>query len=232
MTECDEVALATGDSPRKIQCPRYLIQSRLGEDKESQFVNVLEPYDSVPFVSQVRTLEIEGLADENSGAAVSVLLEDGREDFLISCEEPQEITVEGGITFNGMFGLIRRKGEQVVQMRMVGGTRLSVGDVTLVTEQGTLKGKVSDVDATDPQDNRVTLDPPLPKGVDLAGGTIHFVNDLPMDTSYKIASVTEDGISTGEITVVRGLQEDGEGYTYLVNVGDEYVLPLVSSLDG
>ena len=232
LTECDEVALATGDSPRKIQCPRYLIQSRLGENKESQFVTVLEPYDTAPFVSQVRALKIGGLVDENSGAAVSVLLADGREDILISCEQPQEVTVEGGITFHGMFGMVRRMGEKVTQIRMVGGTRLSVGDVSLVTEQGILSGKVSGVDATDPLDNRVALDPPLPKDVDLGGRTIHFVSDLPMDTSYEIASVTEDGISTGEITVVHGLQQGGNGYSYLVNKGDDYILPLVSSLDG
>ncbi len=231
LTPCDEVALATGDSPRRLQRPRYLIQSRLGEALQSQFVNVLEPYDTRPFIVGVRELEVRPDGDAVAAAAVAVEMAGGRTDILISCEEAMEVTVEGGITFNGTFGMIRLVGDEVKLMRMVGGTLLAFGTVELTAERAAWRGKVARIDASDPANNLIVLDPPLPRNRDLAGRTIHFMNDLPMDTSYRIAAVTTGGVSTGDITIVRGLREGTDlasGYTYLVNPGDEYVVPAIA----
>ncbi|MCE2440257.1 MAG: hypothetical protein J4F39_12620, partial [Candidatus Latescibacteria bacterium] len=149
---------------------------------------------------------------------------------LISCEETMEVEVEGGIRFNGMFGMIRRVGDEVRLMRVIGGTLLALGDVTLTAERAAWRGRVAKTDASDPANNLVVLDPPLPAGPNLAGRTIHFINNLPMDTSYRIAAVTHNGVSTGDITIVRGLRDGADlasGYTYLVNPGDEYVVPTI-----
>ena len=101
LTPCDEVALATGDSPRRLQRPGYLIQSRLGEALQSQFVNVLEPYDTRPIIVGVRELEVRHDGDAGAAAAVAVEIAGGRTDILISCEEAMEVSVEGGIKFDG-----------------------------------------------------------------------------------------------------------------------------------
>ena len=61
------------------------------------------------------------------------------------------------------------------------------------------------------------------------------MNDVPMDTSYRIAAVTTGGVSTGDITIVRGLMKGTDlasGYTYLVNPGDDYVLPVIAGFGG
>ena len=232
LTPCDEVALATGDSPRRLLRPRYLIQSRLGEELQSRFVNVLEPYDTNPFIVRVSELEVGHNGDACAAAAVAVELADGRTDILISCEETMEVEVEGGIRFNGMFGMIRRVGDEVRLMRVIGGTLLALGDVTLTAERAAWRGRVAKTDASDPANNLVVLDPPLPAGPNLAGRTIHFINNLPMDTSYRIAAVTNNGVSTGDITIVRGLRDGADlasGYTYLVNPGDEYVVPTIAT---
>jgi len=229
LTPCDEVALATGDSPRKLQRPRYLIQSRLGENVESQFVNVLEPYEKTPFVKQVRALRVEHQADDSAVAAVAVDLEGGITDVLISCEQPTAVKVEGGIDFHGTFGMVRLAGDRVKLMRMSGGTRLTLGDAKLLAERDAWRGTVVRVDASDAESNLVFLDPPLPQNAGLVGRTIHFLNDLPMDTSYEIRAVTAGGISTGDITIVRGFKDPADftaGYTHLVNPGDEYVVPV------
>ena len=116
-------------------------------------------------------------------------------------------------------------------MRMVGGTLLSCEGAKLTADQAAWRGKVARVDASDAEGNRVTLDPPLPQDVDLVGRTIHFINALALDTSYDIRSVTAEGISTGDITIVRGLADPADlsaGHTYLVNPGDEYVVPVVA----
>ena len=233
LTPCDEVALATGDSPRRLQRPRYLIQSRLGEEMQSRFFNVLEPYDTNRFISRVRELEVKHAGDACSAAAVAVELLGGRTDILISCEEAMEVEVEGGIRFDGTLGMIRMAGDEVKLMRMIGGTSLAVGGVELTAERPSWRGRVTGIDASDPANNLVDLDPPLPAGPDFVGRTIHFVNDLPMDTSYRIAAATNGGVSTGDITIVRGLREGADlagGYTYLVNPGDEYIVPSIATL--
>lgn len=55
----------------------------------------------------------------------------------------------------------------------------------------------------------------------------------PMDTSYEIRTVSADGISTGDITIVRGFKnrtDFSSGLTYLVNPGDEYIVPSVTGM--
>ena len=230
LTPCDEVALATGDSPRKFLRPRYVIQSRLGEDMASQFVNVLEPYDKTPFIKHVRQLKVQHDADENAVAAVAVDLADGRTDILISCEQPTAVKIEGNIEFDGMCGMIRLVDGRPRLLRIIGGTLLAHGKARLTAARGVWRGKVLRIDASDAENNLVLLDPPLPQDADLAGQTIHFLNDLPMDTSYQIRSVTPNGLTTGDITIVRGFKDRTDfkaGYTYLVNPGDEYVVPVV-----
>ncbi|MDP6775881.1 MAG: heparinase II/III family protein, partial [Candidatus Latescibacteria bacterium] len=238
LTSCDEVALASGDPPQnRPNAPRryrYLIQSRLGEDMQSQFITVLEPYDRDPIIDRVRALDVEHNADPNAVAAVAVELMNGTTDILISCEEPTAVTVEGGITFEGRFGMVRSEGGKVELMRMAHARFLRVGDVELTCEVPAYSGKVVRVDASDPQDNQVYLEPGLPQDAGLAGGVIHFRNEVPYDTSYDVKAVGDGWISTGRITTIAGFNDPEDfdsGYRYLVNPGDGYAVPVVVRLD-
>ncbi len=238
LTPCDEVALASGQPPQNKggnpKCLRYLIQSRLGDNVQSQFVSVIEPYDKTPFITRVRRLQVEHQADVNAVAALAVDLADGRTDVVISCEEPTAVKVEGGIDFNGTYALVRLVGGQVKTMRMAGGTLLRVGEVELRSGVAAYTGTVKAVDISNPADNRVTLEPALPAGAALAGEVIHFRNSQPQDTSYDIKAIAGDSISTGEITLIAGFKtpkDPAAGYTYLVNAGDKYVVPTKVGLD-
>jgi hypothetical protein len=238
LTPCDEVALASGDPPQnKSGNPRrlrYLIQSRLGDNMESQFVTVLEPFDKTPFIKTVRRLRVDHRADPNSVAAVAIELVNGVTDILINCEEPAEVTVEGGITFVGQFGMVRLVNGEVKIMRLIRGTLLQAGQVKLTAKTSAYVGKVEAIDITDPSNNLVILDPPLPADARLVGQTIHFLNSLPEDTSYEIKGIQGNAISTGDITLIAGFKDPkdfGAGYKYLVNPGDGYVLPCITQLN-
>jgi hypothetical protein len=238
LTSCDEVALASGDPPQnKTGNPRrlrYLLQSRTGEEAESQFVTLIEPYDRMPLIESVRRLEVSHQGDPSSVAAVSVGHADGATDILISCEEPTEVAVEGGIEFDGQIGMVRMSGGEVTAMRMVNGRRLSVHGIALTSEQAAYTGRVERIDTSDPADQRVALDPPLPDNADLVGQTIHFQNDVPWDTTYDIQAISDGIISTGDLTLIRGFVDRSDfsaGHTYLVNPGDRYIVPLTASLD-
>jgi len=144
------------------------------------------------------------------------------------------VQVEGGIEFNGQLGLIRLVDGEVKLMRMSNATLLRRGDVALMAPTAACEGTVTAIDTTDPMNNTVTLDPPLPADESLVGTVIHFQNDLPLDTSFDVKALTADGISTGDITIIRGFVDKKNfdaGYTYLVNPGDGYLLPLTRALD-
>jgi hypothetical protein len=109
---------------------------------------------------------------------------------------------------------------------------LAHGETELTADRAVLRGKVVGVDASQTESNVVLVDPPLPQDAGLVGRTVHFITDEPVDTSYEIRDLTADGLSTGDITIVKGLHE-GTGataeHTYLVNPGDEYVVPTVAA---
>ncbi|MCK5802839.1 MAG: heparinase II/III family protein, partial [Lentisphaeria bacterium] len=238
LTACDEVALASGQPPpNKAGNPkslRKLIQSRLGDNMRSQFATVLEPYETTPFIRRVRRLGVEHAADKNDVVAIEVELIDGTSDVLISCREPTAVHVESDIAFVGVFGMVRRVGGRVVCMRMSMGTRLECGSYRLTTPKAAYRGTVVAVNADDPANNTVQLNPPLPRESALVGQTILFENNLSLDTSYEIKRVTEAGISTGDMTLVRRFKDRTDykaGHEFLVNPGDAYVVPVHVSMD-
>ncbi|MFH1969011.1 MAG: protein kinase [Verrucomicrobiota bacterium] len=238
LNECDEVALASGDPPQnKYGNPRrlrYLIQSRLGKNVKSQFVTVLEPYDRTPFIKQVRLLKVKHQARPDSVAAVAVELENGATDVLISCAEPTRVNVEGGIEFEGQMGMVRIVRGEVKCMRMSNAVLLKFKNVELVSKLGAYKGMVTKVDVSDPMNNLIFLNPPLPQDDKLVGQVIHFKSAVPYDTSWDIATVGNGFISIGDITVIAGFKSSKNyrmGYKLQVNAGDKYVVPIHAGLD-
>lgn len=238
LTPCDEVALASAqpppNKPGNPKSLRKLIQTRLGDNVQSQFVTVLEPYDPVPFISSVRPLDAVHLGDENSVAAVAVTLVDGTTDIIISCEEPTPVTVDESIEFTGRFALLRLRHGRPAMVRLAEASVFRFEDIEIIPERAAYTGTVVSTDVSDPHDNRIHLDPPLPPDAPLAGRTIHFGNDLPLDTSFEIARVTPEGISTGDITIINGFKDAADytaGYTHVVNPGDTYTIPCEVSLD-
>ncbi len=239
LSASDQVALAMGDPPQnKRGNPRrlaYLVQSRLGANVQSQFITVLEPYAGRPFIRTVRKLRVRHDAGAHSVAAVAVGLENGMTDIVISCEGPTRVKVEGGIEFEGRFALVRlAAGGGIKLMRMANARRLEAKGVELTSPIAAYRGRVVNVDSSNPADNRVFLDPPLPRDKAFIGRPIHFKNDLPLDTTYDIKAVGEGYISTGDITIVAGFKDPknfSAGFRYLVNPGDEYVVPCFVGLD-
>jgi len=130
--------------------------------------------------------------------------------------------------------MIRIVNGEMKLMRMSNATLLSYRDIKLVAARAAYEGTVKNIDTSDTQNNLVFLDPPLPRDAHLVGQTIHFDNDLPLDTSYQIKAVTAAGISTGDITIIRGFKDKADfeaGYEYLVNVGDRYTVPSTVGLE-
>ncbi|MDF2714521.1 MAG: bacterial Ig-like protein [Paenibacillus sp.] len=93
--DADEVALADGEPPRnKPGNPKrlkYLIVRRTGELLDSQFVSVIEAYDSSRFIRSVSRLPLKvgGKPFTGTGAAaVRVELGSGRTDYIVNSLDP------------------------------------------------------------------------------------------------------------------------------------------------
>ncbi|NPV47270.1 MAG: hypothetical protein HPY69_09945 [Armatimonadetes bacterium] len=238
LNPCDEVALASGQPPQNHtgnpKSLRYLIQSRFGENLRSQFVSVLEPYDTTPFIRSVRALAVETDAAPDTVVAVEVQLADGRSDMLICCEQPSRVRIAADTEFYGLYGMVRRQGDRVTALRLTGGTLLRAGNVSVTCRVAAWTGVVREVDVSDPADNGVILDPPLPPDAVVEGQPIHFANALPYDTSYFIRGVDGARVSTGDITLVAGFRNPKDftaGYTYQVNPGDRYTVHCLAGFD-
>jgi len=238
LTPCDEVALASGQPPQnRAGNPaslRYLIQSRFGTALRSQYVSVLEPYDKTPFIRAVRTLRFESDAEPDTVAAVAVDLADGQTDILIACEQPARVTLDDGIEMQGQFGLVRRRDGVVTTLRLIGGTRLCAGTAEVRSPQASWSGTVVRVDVTNPTDNGIVLDPPLPADPGLVGRPLHFLTARPADTTFPIRAVAGERVSIGELSPVAGFKDPkdfGAGVTFVVNPGDRYRLHALAAWD-
>ncbi|HEY6740563.1 MAG TPA: heparinase II/III family protein [Actinopolymorphaceae bacterium] len=120
-----------------------LVVRRSGSDLASSFVTAFEPYASggTPRISQV-----ERLTPESGGSgALAVRIEHaGGTDIVLSSLDAETPLVVDDLRLEGKAGFVRLKDGQVQAMRLVGGTLLRKGDVTL-TGDGPVTGVVSSV---------------------------------------------------------------------------------------
>ena len=237
LSPVDEIAIATGEPPHKVHQDDYLrhvVRSRLGEDIESQFVTVLEPYEPEPFIASTKPLKLDAHDGEGSAAAVQVDLKDGRSDIIIIAEEPCHVEA-GGLKLDGQMGFIRLRDGKVEAAKLVRGTKLEYGDYVLKADRGEITGKLAGFDVSDWKDNLLKVGPSvLPDGVkaaDLIGQYIIVKNSERSDGSYLIRDVRENGtvISLGDKTLIERFidrKDYDKGYIYNVAEGDEFTIPL------
>jgi hypothetical protein len=233
LTEVDEVVLADGIPPRFKGNPprlRYLLRSRLGEGRESQFVTVFEPYGSEPFIESVRALDTETDAD-GFVAAVEVTLTDGRRDVLIVTEEEASVSA-GGVQMDGRIGLARFNGDEVALRAMLQADRLEAGGAMVELPQSALRGTLAGFDDSDPARVLLHLD-----GADLTdeveGRYVIIDNSERSDASYLIEEVVDaDTVQIHAPSLVERMvdrRDYSKGVVYTIAEGDEFVIPLMAA---
>jgi hypothetical protein len=237
LSPVDEVAIAVGEPPHhryRDDYLRYVVRSRLGEDLESQFVTVHEPYEFPPFIDSARPLRVDSHEGEGFVAAMEINLVDGRRDIVIIAEHPGRVAA-GGVVLDGQVGLIRMLDGQVQAARLVRGTLLSYRDWKLEAEVGEITGRVTGLDVTDWQDNLLKVQPSLLRGGaaarELVGRYIVVKNSERADGSYLIKDVRENAtiVSVGDMTLVERFRDPSDyskGVVYNVAAGDEFTIPL------
>ena len=233
LSAVDEVALCTGVPPEYKGAPerlRYMLRTRYGSGLNTQFVSVLEPYATEPFISSVRSLGTLS-SESDFGAAVEVMLADGRRDVILVRENEGTLQA-GGLEMDGRVGFCRFEADRPVAQVLIEGTALRAGEVELKLPAAAVRGRLTGWDDGNVENTLLKLDTPLPEST-LAGEYIIFDNAERSDASYRIESVVDArtvGIGSNSL-VERFVDEKdyGKGFIYTIAEGDAFIIPLSAS---
>ncbi len=233
LSPVDEVALCTGVPPEYKGAPerlRYMLRTRYGSGLNTQFVSVLEPYATEPFITSVRSLGTLS-SESDFGAAVEVVLADGRRDVILVRENEGKLEA-GGVEMDGRVGFCRFERDRPVAQVLIEGTALRAGEVELRLPASAVRGKLAGWDDGNVENTLLKLDTALPEST-LMGEYIIFDNAERSDASYLIESVIDArtvGIGSNSL-VERFVDENdyGKGFVYTIAEGDSFIIPLSAS---
>lgn len=230
LSAVDEVALCDGVPPGYKGNPerlRYLLRTRYGENLNTQFVSVLEPYGKAPLVKSARLLKS---LDTASGfaAVVEVVLADGRRDVILVTENGGQVDA-GGVELDGRIGFVRFTNGQVQSQTLIAGRSLTAGKAKLSLPTAFVSGKLVGWDDTDPANTILKLNGTLPlQG--LVGKYILIDNQERSDASYRILGVPRaDRVSIGSNSLAERFVDPGDynkGIIYNVAPGNSFRIPL------
>ncbi|MFD0958388.1 S-layer homology domain-containing protein [Paenibacillus chungangensis] len=248
LTEFDDVALANGvppdnkpGNPEKI---KYFIGHRKGENLESLFASVIEPYKNSRFVSSIEkvTVKQDGVhADPNNVQAIKVILDSGRTDYIVySLDTSTEYIVADTFRFKGFFGVYSEVNDEVVYQYIVDGTVFAPIESSDQIALPRIEGNVIDFTRDLSLQNFIDIDMDL-MGVsidDLVGKWIYIANDGIRNAVYEIKGVMPltrgYRLDLGDTTLIRSFVDANDfdlGYVYDITEGAEFIIPLSKEKD-
>jgi len=167
---------------------------RRGEDLESAFAAIIEPFVGEPFITSLKMLEVEkNETDAQRAIAVEVKTRNGSTDVNLADGRPGTTRKMGSITFAGEYGLVSKDEKGVRQATLCGGTILGSSDVKIAAATREYTATVIKVNYLKKQ---ITLDKPLP-----AAST---GRSFQIGTPEKWTSFTSAKIEGPTVTVTHG----------------------------
>lgn len=244
LNEVDDVALADGIPPRLPGNPerlRYLIAHRKGNDLESQFVSVIEPYREQRMIRSITPIHLTAdgkKVNHHRAYALKVTLKNGRIDIIVNSLDPDTVyTVDGRLRFQGFFGVYSEKDGRPVYAYLNDGKQLAPpGKPLLKHPQGHLSGKIVDFTKGLQLDNEVTvqMEGNLKKAESLIGRTLFVQNDDQQNGAYPIKGVkhlrgNQYRLEIGEATLIRKYKDPHnpkKGFIYNIAKNQRWKIPL------
>lgn len=193
MTAVDDVALANGDPPQnKPGNPRtlnYLLMHRSGNDINSAFVSVLEPYRNKPFIKSVQRMD----TDDEETIIIKVEKTDGEIDYLLynpSAKKP--VKLFNGIEMNGVIGYIKEKDHQVNKGVLINGSSLTYLQMNLKS-RGAIEGKIIQMEKGLSEEAWLLVEANQPIDKRVIGKQITIETTGERDASYQIRDIKKAG---------------------------------------
>lgn len=184
----DEVIVGDHESPRvRANLPQYmkwLLARHKGEaNLSSAFASIVETCPDGPKIQRVQRLSVTGGTEP---VAVEIKTA-GATDTLLSDETGEKpITLPGGGVFQGRWGMVRRDAQGVKQAMLIGGSKLTVGDVSIET----IPYWEGAITAPNYKTNTYGVNVALPLGAALKGEWM-TISSGRHSTCYEIASVEQ-----------------------------------------
>lgn len=234
--DVEEVALADGIPPRNKpgnpQSLRYALLRRTGEDLDSTFTSVIEPYVDESAVASAETLEVTGDGSDRV-AAVQVSLTDGRTDWII--HDPAgagEVLIGGRIRMQGTFAVVRfDSDDQAISAHGHDLQTLRDGNELLLRGRQVL-GTVTERTEDLAESSTMAIELDRPGGTsDLVGRYVYVQDDGERSAVYRIAAARSRGLRLEldvDTTFVRSYLDPEDldaGYIYDVEPGRAIRIP-------
>lgn len=234
LSPSDDVAIADGDPPQnKAGNPEklgYVLMHRKGENLNSTFVSVFEPYRNSPFIKSVKRI--------SNGNEAQIALEiehmNGNIDYVLyNAETDKLMKLPGSISMSGNIGFIRKQNNQVNKAILVNGTTLNHGSLNLKSD-GQIRGKIVKMNKNPSGSGWVLVDQALPQNGSLNGEQLIISTKGERDATYTIKSIRREGkysrIECGSITFAKGFKDPAvndskdpyANYTYEFEEGSEF----------
>ncbi len=244
----DEVAIVGGYVPIKSETkslPRtldYMLVHRRGENLDSLFTTVLEPYKGERYVNDIKAVDISvKTGDENSddmARAVKVAHTSGRVDYVVYATNNDVVyTVTDGdlsFDFRGFVGVYTVNENGACIYRYVNDGTV-IGDETEKTAAYT--GTVTGFQKGHEIENYIDVEMQCDDLSDLAGRVIYVDNDRVENGAYRILSASTEGeglkegsirLDIGTVTLIRSHVDKfdfDKGYVYNIKEEQTFTIP-------
>ncbi|MCU6708889.1 heparinase II/III family protein [Paenibacillus sp. J5C_2022] len=247
----DDVALADGIPPRNRpgnpEALRYMIAHRQGQQLNSLFTSVIEPYKGQSLVESIEAAVVErdGVIvgeDEVAVKAVKVTLLNGRVDYIVTALDSSAVyTIDDKLTFKGTFGVYSEMNGQNVYRYIHEGSWLKPISETSGTVLDKLSGTVMNYTKELALDNSIEVQMEL-NGLnpqELIGEWIYVDHDGERNAAYEIEEVealdsNRYRLGIGDTTLIRSYVDTSDyskGYVYDVAEGAAFRIPLTYEVE-
>lgn len=235
-----EVTIASGTPPQLSGNPekvKYLIARRSGNELDSLFTSVIEPYDNDRYLSNMISVPTTVLAGtpvaDDMVKAIKVTHTSGRVDYIVYATNNQvTYRIDDAFDFKGFIGVYSMKDDKKIYTYLNDGE--IIGNVKEITPAAT--GEVLDFSKNLSTDNYITVS--MNENIDpatLAGKYIYVDNNMVQNGCYEIKDVTfvNGGVrlGLGNTTLICSYINDDNfdaGYIYNIAEGQNYRIPLNS----
>ena len=240
-----EVAIAGGYVPQKSATKMmpetfdYVLAKREGENLDTLFTTVFEPYKNDRYIENMETVEIGVAADSEAmpkaadvAKAIKVEHTSGRVDYIVYATNNSVTYDVGGVfKFRGFVGVYTFGDQGEVIYRYVNDGDIIGEDID---KAAAYKGTIDDFTRELSFENYIDVNLSDVETEDLAGRFIYVENDGTENAVYEIKSAeklsdSKVRLNIGNITLIRNYQDRDnldKGFAYNIYNGHKFTIPL------